>query len=198
MKLNQSLRKAHEDFRQWRYESYIGDGTEETAARGFAQKDAEHFIETLRKYVDIYQRREFYDRYLHVMYETDDEIAALKSATEYCDIVSSNIVDSTIDVILNCCTDYYPEEIDYAIHSLIPCPDRYLSNEPKMSVSAGETVCIPCIELECVYDMIKSELIDESIAAYLLHTTEETLQLLLKEYDKSFEEDEPMTPVTQE
>jgi hypothetical protein len=46
--------------------------------------------------------------------------------------------------------------------------------------------------------MIKSELIDESIAAYLLHTTEETLQLLLKEYDKSFEEDEPMTPVIQE
>lgn len=113
MKLNQSLRKAHEDFRQWRYESYIGDGTEEAVARGFAQKDAEHFIETLRKYVDVYQRKEFYDRYLHVMYETDDEIAALKSAAEYCDIVSSNIVDSTIDVILNCCTDYYPEEIDY-------------------------------------------------------------------------------------
>ena len=84
------------------------------------------------------------------------------------------------------------------IHSLIPCPDRYLSNEPKMSVSAGETVCIPCIELECVYGMIKSELIDESTAAYLLHTTKETLQLLLKEYDKSFEEDEPMTPVIQE
>ena len=198
MRLNQTLKKAKNDFRQRRCEFYTLNGTEEATARNLAEKDTKRFAEMLERYADIYQQKEYYDRYLHILLQSDDEAKAIMFAAEYSDTITSDTIESAMEVLLNCFNDHYLDDYDFALQLLIPLPDEYLCDDATKCISAGEAVNIPYIKLSIIDGMLESDLIDETAAAYLMHTTEETLQLLLDEYYKPCEEEETMTPVIQE